>query len=129
MDTIACMCLKDGDKILALHHKKHMLWSIPLGKVEAGETVEEALNREMREELGINIKKANKIADEVLTCYIPEATEVRTVVLEVLEYEGEIENLEPKKHSDIKFVDYDTLSEMESTEATKLLIRTLKEES
>ena len=48
----------DGDILISLRHPdSHQgnLWEFPGGKVEAGETVQQALAREFREELGVEI--------------------------------------------------------------------------
>src|SRR5258705_6009991 len=48
--------IKDkSDRILMFRHKKLDKWTIPVGKQEPGETREQALKREMYEELGIII--------------------------------------------------------------------------
>ena len=57
-----------GKKIKAKHFLSGA-WHIPGGKVEQGETEEEALIREMKEEAGINIQ-VDKFIDER---FIPEA--------------------------------------------------------
>ena len=48
-----------GDKVLIARRAEHLhqggLWEFPGGKVEAGETVEQALTRELQEELAISI--------------------------------------------------------------------------
>lgn len=48
-----------GDRILIARRAEHLhqggLWEFPGGKVEVGETVEEALCRELREELAIEV--------------------------------------------------------------------------
>ncbi|WP_241235085.1 Nudix family hydrolase [Amphritea opalescens] len=49
---------ESGELLLALRHQKQHqggLWEFPGGKVEAGETVRDALARELQEELGIEI--------------------------------------------------------------------------
>lgn len=49
----------DGDDVLLIQRGGEPLagyWSIPGGKVEFGETLEEALRREMREELAMEIR-------------------------------------------------------------------------
>ena len=57
---VAVGVISDGmDKILISRRAEHLhqggLWEFPGGKVEAGETVEDALRRELHEELAIEI--------------------------------------------------------------------------
>jgi putative (di)nucleoside polyphosphate hydrolase len=52
--TVSALILnKEGDKILLTHNKSHGpdFWKMPQGGVEPGETLEEAIKREMKEEL------------------------------------------------------------------------------
>lgn len=59
--TVAIAILQKSNKIfIQRRHAKGLmggLWEFPGGKVEAGETPEEALHREIQEELSIGIKK------------------------------------------------------------------------
>lgn len=41
-------------KVFIIHHKKSGLWLSPGGHIDKGETLLEALNREINEELGVN---------------------------------------------------------------------------
>ena len=66
IDVVAAIIRKD-EKILITQRLDNVhlarLWEFPGGKVEAGESLQMALRREIREELGIEIR----INDKVLT--------------------------------------------------------------
>jgi 8-oxo-dGTP diphosphatase len=60
MLTVSAAIISKGNKVLIARRsaKKHLAgyWEFPGGKTEDGETDEECLKREIKEELGINIK-------------------------------------------------------------------------
>ena len=66
-DVVAAILIK-GDKIFIAkrNRNKHMglNWEFPGGKVEKGETFENALKREIKEELNIEINIKNKLGEE-----------------------------------------------------------------
>ena len=51
----ALLMAADGTVLLVRSHKWGNRWSLPGGKIEAGETMHAALKREMREETGLTI--------------------------------------------------------------------------
>ena len=67
------------------------LWEFPGGKLEAGETVSEALKRELWEEIGISVHTSTPLI--TLEHAYPDRT-VRLHVREVREYSGEPQGLE-----------------------------------
>lgn len=53
-----CIIRDEAGKILLVHRNtdKYRHWEIPGGKIEAGETAEQAARREVKEELGVEVK-------------------------------------------------------------------------
>lgn len=64
--SIACIAF-DGKNILIAHRnptgQMGGRWEFPGGKVEAGESDEQAVVREMNEEFGINVKVGEKVGE------------------------------------------------------------------
>ena len=66
-DVVAAIIKKDNLYLVTQRNRnKHMglKWEFPGGKVEANETLKEALTREIYEELNININVYEKLAEE-----------------------------------------------------------------
>jgi ADP-ribose pyrophosphatase YjhB (NUDIX family) len=59
----ATAIIKNGDKFLLFHRIKpgHDYYMFPGGGVEQGETIEEALKREVKEELNISVEKFREL--------------------------------------------------------------------
>lgn len=76
-------------------------WALPGGKVDAGETVEQAVVREVREETGLNVEIVRKIGeyhesgvqDEIEYDYYPTCFLVKRVHGKIRRQEGEIERI------------------------------------
>ena len=75
--VVAAVLVRDG-AVLACRRAAHKdaagLWEFPGGKVEAGETPQEALARELREELGVDVRVGSLLERSVtgrvdLACY------------------------------------------------------------
>ena len=92
----------DGDRFMICQRPAHkargLLWEFVGGKLEPGESLEAALVRECREELGVTVRPG-EVYMEVLHQY-PDLL-VRLTVLNATIESGEVQRLE---HNDIRWI-------------------------
>ena len=105
IDVVAAIIRNDEGKILIaqrnLNKSQGGLWEFPGGKIESGETKEEAIVREIKEELNMNIK-VDSFFDEKIYEY-PDKT-IRLIALNCSMISDSYEVLE---HEDIKWISED----------------------
>lgn len=70
MIKVVCGVIRNKNKFLIAQRKDCLLWEFPGGKVEKGESNNDALKREIKEELSIDIKPKIEITQFVYKNYI-----------------------------------------------------------
>lgn len=122
-DVVAALIWENG-KFLACQRPAHkargLLWEFVGGKVEMGETPEQALIRECQEELAVTIA-VQDVFMEVIHEY-PDLT-VRLILFNARIAEGTPQMLE---HNDIRWVKPDQIDEMEFCPADKEILEKIK---
>lgn len=107
-------------QVLISYRKENLhqggLWEFPGGKIEAGETAEQALSRELQEELGITVNIAHPLI--CISHAYPELS-VRLNVYAVTSFSGYAEGREGQH---IMWVDQDRLSQFEFPTANRPII-------
>lgn len=95
MTTVVAAVIIRGEDILVCQRRAqgaHALkWEFPGGKVEPHESLETALRRELKEELGITAQDAQEIARYEYA--YPGKAPIQLVFFSVSDYSGDIENL------------------------------------
>jgi 8-oxo-dGTP pyrophosphatase MutT (NUDIX family) len=119
---------KGANRVLLLQRSQNAkfaqgMWDLPVGKSEPGEPITETAARELYEETGLTVKpEALAVAHIIHGAWGVEAPNgFLTVVFAAHEWTGEPENREPRKHSQVCWVDADTIpAEFVDTTASAL---------
>lgn len=124
-DALGLVIKDDNNRFLCLYHNKFLFWTIPLGKAEEGQSPEDAVVNEAKEELSIHVKRLKKIFQDTITYKRKGKYIVAFFFLyEINEYEGRVTNAEPEKHADMRYMTLDELRTLPNTsDATKMLLR------
>ncbi len=121
-EVVAALIWRD-DKFMICQRPAHkargLLWEFVGGKVEPGETKEQALIRECREELAITLSVGDVFMDVVHE--YPDIT-VHLTLFNATIYEGEPQKLE---HNDIQWITPSEISGYEFCSADKEILEKL----
>ena len=100
---------KDG-RVLLEDHVKNDAFTFPGGKVDPGETPEEAIRRECYEELGIEVVEMNESKDNPTLFCIEYPVKsgkwyyFKDYNFNIIQYKGTISNKEPHKHRSLQYM-------------------------
>lgn len=108
IDVVGAVITNEKGKILCALRSQNMsmpgMWEFPGGKIEAGETPQQALQRELNEELDIEIE-VGELVEEVVHPY-------PTIEVHLLTYYGNITKGTPiaKEHEKIEWLSLEELT-------------------
>ena len=124
INVVAAVIKDDNGKILItqrnLKKSQGGLWEFPGGKIEPNETKEQAIIREIKEELTIDINVKDYIDEKIFT--YPEK-DINLISLECSIINGNIELLE---HEDYRWVSSSELENFEFAPADMFIVEKLK---
>jgi mutator protein MutT len=123
IEVSAALIFRDGKLLITQRHAgSHLggLWEFPGGKREAGETFEQCLVREIREELGVEIS-VGELLDEISYEYPEKSVYLKFFICKLLSGE-----LQPLDCADLKWVNKNEIAGFEFPAADKQLLEKLK---
>lgn len=115
--SVGAYILNENNELLLMKRNKEPekgKWSIPGGKVNFFEAFEDAIKREVKEEIDVEIKIEKMLA--LASHIIPEES-VHFVGPQYLcrIKEGQVKNLEPQKHTELKWFKLNEIPDQVST--------------
>lgn len=125
MTEVVAALIWEGDRFLACQRPAHkargLLWEFVGGKVEPGETHEQALVRECREELGVTVAVGERFL-QVVHEY-PDLT-VRLTLFRAAIAEGVPQKLE---HADLRWLTVEEMDAHPFCPADEVILQALRE--
>lgn len=126
MTLVAVGILKKNGKILVCQRKRgsryELKWEFPGGKLEPGESVEQCLQRELREELSLRVNAIDSI--EIQQWHYDDGGKFEVAYCTVTDFMGE-----PQNHvfEEIRWVAPGDLPALDNLEGNKDIIRKLSQ--
>lgn len=127
MTQVVAALIWDKDRFMICQRPEHkargLLWEFVGGKLEKGETKQEALVRECHEELDVTVK--------VNDIYMQLVHEYPDITVELTLFNAEIESGEPKmiEHNDIRWITPDEIQNYDFCPADVEILKKLREDS
>lgn len=125
IDVVAAVIQNEEGKILIaqrnLKKSQGGLWEFPGGKIEPNETKEEAIIREIKEEMDIDIEAKKFIGQKVFN--YPDK-DINLIAIECKQLKGDIKLNE---HEDIKWVNKNELRNFNFAPADKFIVNAILE--
>ena len=125
MTEVVAALIRQGDRFMACQRPAHkargLLWEFVGGKVESGETHEQALIRECREELGVEVGVSDVFFD-VIHEY-PDLT-IHLTVFNAYIVSGTPQRLE---HADIRYITPEEIDDYAFCPADEAILQKIKE--
>lgn len=125
VEVVAALVRRGGQVLIcrrAANKARALLWEFPGGKVESGETKEQALVRECREELAVTVRPGSVFCE--VTHEYPDIS-IRLTLFNAQLAEGEPQCLE---HSELCWVRPQDVTQFEFCPADKAIVERLARE-
>ena len=124
---VAVVIKNEKGEILMQEHVKYGFWTIPVGKVKDGQSIESGLKQEIFEECNLNVEEFKEIIVRNYD-YNRNGNSVTVIshLFEVLKYSGIMKNNEPKKHKKQIFINLEKIKKLHYlSDLTLLYLETL----
>jgi 8-oxo-dGTP diphosphatase len=108
--------VRDEKVLLGLSVKRKHVWTTFGGKPEGRESVEEALRRELREELGVEVIAFQRLPDRNRSW---DGRRSQVAVFTVTKWKGEPRNCEPHEHEAIAWFTREELQSLAMAEIAR----------
>lgn len=111
--SVAAIIKNDSGEILMQEHVKYGFWTLPVGKVKDGQSLNEGIEEEMLEECNLQLEEYKEL---VVKDYIYERegkdVNVTSHIFEVSKYSGEMKNMEPHKQRQQLFLSLENIKKL-----------------
>jgi 8-oxo-dGTP diphosphatase len=124
IELAGCVILDDYGRILLMHRNREEFsqWELPGGKVESGETAEAAAVREIKEELGVDVRLTKSLGNGE---FQTEEKEYRYTWFQAVITAGEADLQEPETFDDLEYFEIEDLLSLALSQNMQVLLEKL----